>query len=351
MTETSVHFYRWGIPVAGNLWGADVAQLRQLAQQFGVASEALLKQSAALSGQINNASAWKGSDATRFKSEWNSNHRTMLMKTASSLKQESKKLLEHASQQEQASNAAPGTGGGPLSAPGGGPGQDGQNPWGPDWLAKGSTFRDLWGARGNIKAPFDLVKNSLGLYQVWQKGMPALGDFAAWSKVWGKLPAQSAAFNLLDSATDFLGAKNLQKYIPSLNKFPAVFAENKWLFQGKGEILESLGKGGLGRAIGWAGVGLNAYDTVSNVAKGNYGDAAISGAKTALAVGSFLPPPAGTVCMVASAAWAVYDIPVVKNFVNGAVSNTVDAVADAGKAIGDGIADVGKGAAKFFGIG
>jgi uncharacterized protein YukE len=336
--------------VAGNLWGADVAQLRQLAQQFGTASDALLRQSTQLSGQINNADAWKGSDATRFKSEWNSSHRTLLMKTASSLKQESKKLLEHASQQEKASNAAHGSGGGPMSGPGKGPGGS-DNPWGPDWLAKGSTFRDAWGLRGSIKAPIDLVKNSLGLYQVWQKGMPALADFAAWNKLWGKLPAQSAAFNLLDSTTDFLGAKNLQKYIPSLNKFSGVFAENKWLFQGKGEVLESLGKGGLGRAIGWAGVGLNAYDTVSSVAQGNYGDAAISGAKTALAVGSFLPPPAGTVCMVASAAWAVYDIPVVKDFVNGAVSNTVDAVADAGKAIGDGIADVGKGAAKFFGFG
>ncbi|MBB6404591.1 WXG100 family type VII secretion target [Arthrobacter sp. AZCC_0090] len=335
--------------MAGNLWGADVAQLRQLAQQFGSASEALLNQSTHLSGQINNTTAWKGEDAARFTSEWNTSHRVLLMQTATSLKQESKKLLENASQQERASN---GSGGGPMSIQGTGPGLHGdKNPWGPDWLAKGSTFRDIWGARSSIKAPFDLVKNSLGIYQVWQKGMPGLADFAGWSKLWGKLPAQSAAFNLLDSATDILGAKNLQKYVPSLNKLPSIFAENKWLFQGKSDVLESLGKGGLGRAIGWAGVGLNAYDTVSNVAKGNYGDAAVSGAKTALAVGSFLPPPAGTVCMVASAAWAVYDIPVVKNFVNGAVSNTVDAVADAGKAIGDGIADVGKGAAKFFGFG
>ncbi|MDQ0709722.1 hypothetical protein QFZ52_002374 [Arthrobacter woluwensis] len=195
------------------------------------------------------------------------------------------------------------------------------------------------------------MKNSMGLYMAWKNGMPSPKDFSAWSSLIGKLPARSVPYNLLDSATDILGLKNLQKYVPELNKFSGVFKESELFFKGKGQVLEALGKGGLGRALGWAGVGLNAYDTVNNISKGEYGDAAISGAKTALAVGSFLPPPAGTVCMVASAAWAVYDIPVVKDFVNGAVSHTVDAVADAGKAVGKGLVDAGKSVTKFLGFG
>ena len=95
------------------MWGADVAELRTLAQQFGKASDTLLTQSTLLSNQINNNPSWKGQDAARFRSDWNGSHRAMLQQAVSALKQESKKLLENADQQEKASNAAPGSGGGP----------------------------------------------------------------------------------------------------------------------------------------------------------------------------------------------------------------------------------------------
>lgn len=74
------------------MWGADVAQLRTLAQQFGKTAELLLQQSAQLSGHINNPS-WKGEDAGRFRSDWSANHRALLQKAASRLTQESKALL------------------------------------------------------------------------------------------------------------------------------------------------------------------------------------------------------------------------------------------------------------------
>ncbi len=48
--------------MAGNLWGADVAQLRTLAQQFGKTSETLLQQSTTLTSAINGNTAWKGAD-------------------------------------------------------------------------------------------------------------------------------------------------------------------------------------------------------------------------------------------------------------------------------------------------
>ena len=107
--------------MAGNLWGADVAQLRTLAQQFGKTSETLLQQSTTLTSAINGNTAWKGADGARFKSEWNGNHRALIQKTALALKEESKRLMTHAEQQEKASNAAAGAGGGPLvpSGPGG----------------------------------------------------------------------------------------------------------------------------------------------------------------------------------------------------------------------------------------
>jgi hypothetical protein len=41
------------------VWGADVAQLRTLAQQFGKVSDSLLQQSSQLSSQINNTPSWR----------------------------------------------------------------------------------------------------------------------------------------------------------------------------------------------------------------------------------------------------------------------------------------------------
>lgn len=82
--------------MSGNLWGADVDQLRTLARQFSKTADLLLQQSTQLSGQINNTPAWKGQDAEHFRSDWNGSHRTILQKTASRLKHESKLLLANA---------------------------------------------------------------------------------------------------------------------------------------------------------------------------------------------------------------------------------------------------------------
>lgn len=341
--------------MAGTLWGADVEQLRALAQQFNKTADLLQQQSTQLSSQINNNPAWKGADAQRFRSDWNTSHRTLLQQTVSRLQQESKVLLKNADEQEKASGGAPGSAGGPGFGGSGGPGSGSPaDPWGPDWLAKGSPFRDGWGLRGQIKAGLDLPKSVFGLGTMAAKGLDSFTD----AELWAKLPGRSITYNLLDSATDILGLKNLQKYIPALNQFGGVFKESPWLFKGQGAILEGLGKGGLGRGLGWAGVGLNAFDTAGYIAAGKPEEALWSGAKTALGVACFLPPPAGTICTVVSAGIAIYEIPAVKEFVNNAASNVADtmasAVKDPGRFVedtGKNLADLGKSAASFLGFG
>src|SRR6478735_3780680 len=135
--------------VAGNVWGADVAQLRMLAQSFGQTSETLLRQSTALTAAINNNTSWKGADSARFKSDWNGSHRALIQQTARALKEQSKRLMSQADEQEKASNAAPGSGGGPgtgTAGSTGGQGRPGSNdPWGPDWFSDPSSpFRGGW---------------------------------------------------------------------------------------------------------------------------------------------------------------------------------------------------------------
>ncbi|MBT2567334.1 hypothetical protein J7I84_12670 [Arthrobacter sp. ISL-85] len=227
------------------MWGADVQQLRTLAQQFSKTADLLQQQSTQLSSQINNNPAWKGADAQRFRSDWNSSHRTLLQQTVSRLQQESKVLLKNADEQEKASTDGSGSGSHPIpGVPGfGGPGSGSPaNPSGPDWLAKGSPFRDGWGLRSQVKEGLDLPKSVFGLATMASQGLENFTDAARW----GKLQANSVTYNLLDTGTDFLGLKNLYKYFPALNQFGGVFKENTWLFKGHGPVLEGLGKGGLG---------------------------------------------------------------------------------------------------------
>ena len=146
--------------MAGNLWGADVAQLRTLAQQFGKTSETLLQQSTTLTSAINGNTSWKGADGARFTSEWNGSHRALIQKTALALKAESKRLLTHAEQQEKASNAATGAGGGPGALGPGGNGSDGEL-----GCSSAERCRRIGGLRAamriqkNLKAPLTLAKH------------------------------------------------------------------------------------------------------------------------------------------------------------------------------------------------
>ena len=360
--------------MAGNLWGADVAQLRTLAQQFGKTSESLLQQSTTLTSAINSNTAWKGADGARFSSEWNSSHRALIQKTAFALKAESKRLLTHAEQQEKASNAAAGAGGGPgaLGAAGG------------NWAVVGGAavvggVRAAMGFQKNIKAPLTLAKH-VGQYgwvlknqraelaqTMLTKGRHRLGGPAFDSRHLGQTTAGNRALEVLlkdtgksnrilariDKASDIVSLKNLNKYIGPLSKFGPLLEEKAWI--GAGSKLEWLGKSGLARGLGWAGVGFSAADSVRSFADGDIKGGVGSALKAGLGVGCFLPPPAGTVCQVASVGVAIYEnwetISSVGKNVGEGIAN---AVKDPGKFVSDAqdtVKDAGTSVAKFFGFG
>ena len=362
--------------MAGDVWGADVAQLRTLAQQFGKVSDKLLQQSAQLSSQINNTPSWKGHDANSFRSDWNGSHRAMIQQTALALKQESKKLLENANEQEKASNSgAAGSRPGTVS--------------GPDGTVAGVLGGVLLGGIGAlrtgmtiqkyIKAPLTLAKH-VGQYgwvlknqraemaqALLSKGMHRLGGPVFDSRhLLGNTAGNSALDDLLkdsakanrgigfiDKASDIASLKNLNKYIGPLNKFEGFFAEKPWI--AAGSKYEWLGKSGLARGLGWAGVGFSAYDSVNSFAHGDIKGGVGSALKATLGVGCFLPPPAGTVCQVASVGIAIYEnwdtISSVGKNVGEGIAN---AVKDPGKFVSDAgntVKDAGKSVANFLGIG
>ncbi|WP_457963176.1 WXG100 family type VII secretion target [Arthrobacter sp. D1-29] len=335
--------------MAGNLWGADVAQLRTLAQQFGTASESLMQQSSSLTGVINNGSgSWKGADSERFRSEWNGSHRALIQQTAHALKQESKRLLANADEQEKASNAAPGSGGG---GPFGGRGHAGRpanpfSPWGPDWISDGdSPFRTGWDAYNGV---LGLKTVPLGIRDFQQflarhgrevDALLAAGhDWAAVKRTFNKDLWEAAARS--DSLRGaFSGTADLLS-----GKF-GDFAE---MARGAGAAdLGPWAKFGLnsaGHAIGGISVGLDGLDTVNAIRDGETGDALKSGLKTALGVGSFFPPPVGVTCMVIGGAWAAVElIPGAKDSIDNAFDAIGDFTEDATENIGEGVKD-------FFGF-
>ncbi|CAD6006653.1 WXG100 family type VII secretion target [Agreia sp. COWG] len=357
--------------MASGFYGADPDQLRALAKQFSTGSTQIRSSLETVSSLVNSGQNWQGPDASAFVQRWNSSVKSLGNTVVNALETKASTLIRNADEQTRASQADGGAGGpGSNGAPGAsGTGGSNSTPFDPV-----GAFRDGWKDYGRLKAMLGLPKNLYGLDWMAQGGW----KFFKNADEWGKLAARSAPYNLMDSATDLIGLKNLNKYIPALDSAKDFFGENKWLFKGQGNIMESLGKGGLGRGLGWLGVGLGAYDTVKYASEGKTGDAVWSGIKTGMGVACFLPPPVGTVFQVASAAVAIYEIPVVKEFVNGTVANvgkafstgftaasdnfnrgneiianTVsNAIKDPGKFandVGKGIEDLGKGAADFFG--
>jgi hypothetical protein len=329
--------------VSGNLWGADVDQLRTLARQFSKTADLLLQQSTQLSGQINNTPAWKGQDAEHFRSDWNGSHRTLLQKTASRLKQESKLLLANADEQEKASSsggaggsAGPGLGGPGTGVPGsvGGEGTSrppSDNPWGPDWIADpDSPFRDGWDIYNLTKAFPNL-----------RAGLFDLGAFI------GKADSVGEFFS-----KDF---REVARAFQDSNILSQYFNTSSELFDGRWDTALNLLDGGKaatffevgGKVLGGVGVGLDLLDTVNNISEGDAGGAVYSGIKAGLGVASFAPPPVGTAAMVASGALAIYDnVPVVKETVN-AIGGSI---ADGAEAAWEGAGDAAEMVGDFFGF-
>ncbi|MET3174375.1 UNVERIFIED_ORG: uncharacterized protein YukE [Arthrobacter sp. UYCu721] len=95
--------------MAGNFYGGDVAQLRQLAKDLAGGANRLSLLGQQLSSALSTG-AWKGHDGERFRSDWTS-HLKLLKSATAGLESASKTLLANANEQERASNGA-GSGGG-----------------------------------------------------------------------------------------------------------------------------------------------------------------------------------------------------------------------------------------------
>jgi hypothetical protein len=84
------------------IWGADIAQLKNLGTKLQAGSNEIEKQKSLLT-KVLEGTDWKGPDAEKFRSEWHGQHAAALAKVAQALDEAGKQATRNASQQEEAS--------------------------------------------------------------------------------------------------------------------------------------------------------------------------------------------------------------------------------------------------------
>lgn len=118
--------------------GADVAQLRSLAQQFDRAADRLDASRAAVGGAVESAH-WRGADADRFRQLWSGQSAPRIGQVVHALRDAATSLRTNAQQQEQAS--AVDGGASSASAPGSAPSMGDVF----SWLQDGLDWKPLQG--------------------------------------------------------------------------------------------------------------------------------------------------------------------------------------------------------------
>ena len=85
-------------------WGADTEQLKALSTKLQQGSAEIERQRSALSSALI-GTEWKGPDADRFRSDWESQHAAQLAKIAQALDEASRQASRNAQQQDEASHS------------------------------------------------------------------------------------------------------------------------------------------------------------------------------------------------------------------------------------------------------
>ena len=100
------------------VYGADVEQLKSLAQRFSQAADELRSNSASVTSVVNSVAAWRGPDASQFRSSWNGEHSQRIASTVSALHAAAEDLKRNAAEQTTASTDGAGGPGASGSAGG-----------------------------------------------------------------------------------------------------------------------------------------------------------------------------------------------------------------------------------------
>lgn len=278
----------------GEMWGADLEQLRALAREFDAASQSLDNTVSEVTSMLSSV-PWLGPSGDQFRDEWDGHHAPSIRQASTGLAAAKSSIERNADEQEQTSeDYSGGTGGGP----GGG---------------------DLPGATGTGTASADGDGN-------WADWLTGVVGEASWLATVGGV--SQLGVDLL--ARGAYGIWGVADSVP----------------------------GGLGGAIGAAGkffagasIAFGAFQLGQGIGSGDYwmaGDGAITagfGAAGLLVAAGLVSNPVGWAILGVGAAWAVADI-----FIDGNVTETLwNGATDAAGWAWDTAGDVASGTADLAG--
>ncbi len=335
------------------MFGADVEELRALARDFSGKSQALMQVKMTLDGAVNQLPRyWQGPDAQRFAAQWRGAQSSVLSRTAAMLDTTASELNKNALQQEQASAVSgmegPGTGGTPSGA-----GNDGDKPF---WeYDPNKTWYDNYVVRpwGIYKFAPDTLKTVRDITFTGDLLLHSKDLKAAWGTPGAIASFMDARWFNMGPVTKFLnnGGELLES-----GKFAESLANSPGLASG----LKGLGKG-----LGWAGVGIDGFSAINKTIHGQflgtgYADGDIGGnikaatdsgaadlVRAGIGIAAMVPGPQQPFAIVAAGAIAIYDnwdkieagaqwlgengpkaIEAVGDFANDAAKNTVEAISN-----------------------
>lgn len=291
--------------MSGNLYGADIEQLRTLATVFENRSSELSTSMERIGGAVDEI-PWFGPSSEMFRDEWISGHAPALRDAVDALLAGADALTRNADDQEGTSESAGGLGGAVGGAIGGGGSRGPEGGGG----SRSTTEDEGWAGWLN-----DLV-----------------GDAGWWSSV--------------GTVAEFLGETAYR------------YGSGLW---GLADDIPA-GFGWAGKALGWAGVALGGWTIGQGIAEGDWwkvGDGAITaglGVGAILAGAALVSNPVGWAILGAGAAWAVADIFIDGNITEAAwngLSNAGewawDTAGDAADWVGDTASDAWEGATDVAG--
>lgn len=255
------------------MYGADVAELRSLAQRFDQAASRLESHRSTVTGVLANT-LWRGTDASLFRSVWNADHGPRVTAAARSLRDAAQSLQRNADQQEQASAVDQSGVSNPVFAAGlsatallgGG-------------LSLLRIAKPFWDAYDNVHAVVTTVNSSLGT------------AFLA-AKTEGL--SMKSSLSTLEHALGFSKSESL--FPDGLSKAFRISDKVDGLLSG-GRVL--------GKALGGVGVVFGVMDTIDRVDKGDTWGAIASSTATILGAAALVPTPASPFLGAAAAAISV----------------------------------------------
>jgi uncharacterized protein YukE len=179
------------------MYGADVGQLRTLAQRMELAARSLDSIAASLHSQVQGA-RWDGSDGVRFSSDWSRRYRPDLREVARRLDDAAKVIGRNASEQERTSSSSGGSRppGSYYAIPGFPFNGRWRNtlptgPWMLRWFGPGGTLPPGWAMPLDRleslvrRGSWDMLTIGNAIGDIYDVALEPIGRGAGWMKVGG----------------------------------------------------------------------------------------------------------------------------------------------------------------------